>query len=93
MSDVDDELMVNEFWWQDLPLPPKFRVILTLRAQGHRYSSIARLLGVPLGTARSRLHYARLYARRLLVIERRNNENGRKGQESGAVGARQQGAV
>ena len=51
-------------------LPPEQREVLVLRfVEEMAYDDIARVLDAPLGTVRSRLHYAKLALRR--VLERR----------------------
>jgi RNA polymerase sigma-70 factor (ECF subfamily) len=48
-------------------LSPEHRAVLVLKEmEGHRYESMARILGVPVGTVRSRLHRARLELRQVL---------------------------
>jgi RNA polymerase sigma-70 factor (ECF subfamily) len=60
-------------------LSPEHREVLLLKdIDGLKYEDIAELLGVPIGTIRSRLHRARLELRELLVPEeeRRGGEGG-----------------
>lgn len=48
-------------------LSPEHRAILVLKEiEGQKYEAIAEILGVPIGTVRSRLHRARLELRELL---------------------------
>jgi RNA polymerase sigma-70 factor (ECF subfamily) len=48
-------------------LSPEHRAVLVLKdMEGHKYESMARVLGVPVGTVRSRLHRARLELREIL---------------------------
>lgn len=48
-------------------LQPHYRDVLLLREiEGHHYKTIARMLGIPVGVVRSRLHRARLKLKDLL---------------------------
>ncbi|WP_290588487.1 sigma-70 family RNA polymerase sigma factor [Alicyclobacillus sp.] len=48
-------------------LSPEHRTVIALREiQGFDYQEMADILGIPIGTVRSRLHHARLQLRRLL---------------------------
>lgn len=47
-------------------LSSPLKQVLVLYSEGHSYEEIARLTNAKLGTVRSRLHYARRQARRLL---------------------------
>jgi RNA polymerase sigma-70 factor (ECF subfamily) len=48
-------------------LSPEHRAVLVLKdLEGHKYEAMAALLGVPVGTIRSRLHRARLELRTIL---------------------------
>jgi RNA polymerase sigma-70 factor (ECF subfamily) len=50
-------------------LPEEFRVVLVLREmEGCDYDTIARILEVPIGTVRSRLHRARLQLKEQLTL-------------------------
>ncbi|MFO0842838.1 MAG: sigma-70 family RNA polymerase sigma factor [Gemmataceae bacterium] len=54
-------------------LPPEQREVVVLRyVQGMTYDDIAAVVGVPVGTVRSRLHYAKRALR--LVLERGTND-------------------
>ncbi len=59
-------------------LSPEHREVLLLKdIEGLKYENIAELLGVPIGTIRSRLHRARLELRDLLVpLEERGADRG-----------------
>ncbi|HEY2841883.1 MAG TPA: sigma-70 family RNA polymerase sigma factor [Pirellulales bacterium] len=49
-------------------LPPDQREVLTLRfIEGMTYEEIAAVVGCPVGTVRSRIHYAKLALRRQLI--------------------------
>lgn len=51
-------------------LPPESRAVLVLReVEGLGYEEIADMLGVPLGTVRSRIHYAREKLRRAVQMK------------------------
>jgi RNA polymerase sigma-70 factor (ECF subfamily) len=53
-------------------LSPEHRSVLVLKdLEGQKYEDIAEILGVPIGTIRSRLHRARLELRELLQSEDR----------------------
>src|SRR5262249_50255601 len=55
-------------------LTPEHREALVLRfLEGMSYEDVARVVGVPLGTVRSRLHHAKKALR--LVLERRNEHD------------------
>ena len=48
-------------------LSPEHRAVLVMKdMEGHKYEAMAEVLGVPIGTIRSRLHRARLELRELL---------------------------
>ncbi|HZT78952.1 MAG TPA: sigma-70 family RNA polymerase sigma factor [Gemmataceae bacterium] len=51
-------------------LSPEHRAVLVLKdIEGHKYEMIAEILGVPIGTVRSRLHRARAELREILERE------------------------
>jgi RNA polymerase sigma-70 factor (ECF subfamily) len=51
-------------------LSPEHRTVLILKEiDGHKYEAMAEILGVPVGTVRSRLHRARLELREILSRE------------------------
>jgi RNA polymerase sigma-70 factor (ECF subfamily) len=53
-------------------LSPEHRTVLVLKdIEGQKYETIAEVLGVPIGTIRSRLHRARLQLRELLEADER----------------------
>ena len=61
-------------------LSPEHREVLLLKdIEGLKYEDIAELLGVPIGTIRSRLHRARLELRDLLVPLEERTEQGVQG--------------
>jgi RNA polymerase sigma-70 factor (ECF subfamily) len=65
-------------------LSPEHREVLLLKdIDGLKYEDIAELLGVPIGTIRSRLHRARLELRELLVPEDERGEGQGAGNGSG----------
>jgi RNA polymerase sigma-70 factor, ECF subfamily len=56
-------------------LSPEHRAVLILKdIEGEKYESMADLLGVPIGTIRSRLHRARLELRDLLLQEQNTDQ-------------------
>lgn len=62
---ADRERLVQEMLAR---LSPEHRAVLVLKdIDGQDYETIAEILGVPVGTVRSRLHRARLELRRLLT--------------------------
>ncbi len=71
----EDERQLNEAIAR---LSPEHREVLLLKdIEGLKYEDIAELLGVPIGTIRSRLHRARLELRDLLVpLEERGADRG-----------------
>ncbi|MBM3496975.1 MAG: RNA polymerase subunit sigma, partial [Armatimonadetes bacterium] len=57
-------------------LSPTMRAALVLREMdGLDYDDIARLLGIPVGTVRSRLHAARAQFRELYLVAMRDEES------------------
>ena len=71
----EDERQLNEAIAR---LSPEHREVLLLKdIEGLKYEDIAELLGVPIGTIRSRLHRARLELRDLLVpLDERGADRG-----------------
>jgi RNA polymerase sigma-70 factor (ECF subfamily) len=54
-------------------LSPEHRAVLVLKdMEGHKYEAMATILGVPVGTIRSRLHRARLEFRAILAKQARD---------------------
>ncbi len=59
---ADDDVLRGEVWAALETLGTDHREIIFLRDyQGHSYTEIADILGIPLGTVMSRLHHARRY--------------------------------
>jgi RNA polymerase sigma factor (sigma-70 family) len=61
---VEDLVVANEradrLWCAIDELPPKLRLVIVLYAiEGHDVAAVARLLGIPDGTVKSRLFLAR----------------------------------
>jgi RNA polymerase sigma-70 factor, ECF subfamily len=57
---ADDDVLRGEVWTALETLSADHREIVFLRDyQGHSYTEIAEILGIPLGTVMSRLHHAR----------------------------------
>lgn len=63
---VYDSITREQFGQAIQALSPKMRAALDLHAAGKRYLEIGRLLGISPGTARKRLHDARIKLRELL---------------------------
>ncbi len=52
-------------------LPEEFReVIILCELEGHTYEEIAQIIGIPVGTVRSRLHRGRLLLRERLITKK-----------------------
>lgn len=65
MANVDKRMLVEELLGK---LNPIHRAVLVLREiQGYDYVEISRILGVPIGTVRSRLNIARTQLRKLAI--------------------------
>lgn len=74
MARVDKRILVQELLGK---LNPIHRAVLILREiQGYDYAEISRILGVPIGTVRSRLNIARAHLRKLAVAAGEVGTNG-----------------
>lgn len=72
-SNLDRDETVDQVQRAIAKLPEEFRTALVLREiEGFDYDTIARMLEVPVGTVRSRLHRARLQLRGLLQCAETN---------------------
>lgn len=59
ISDVEGQLRLKEVKSSISRLPELFRLPFLLYIEGYRYDEIAKSLGEPLGTIKSRIHFAR----------------------------------
>jgi len=56
---ADEALQLKEIWAMVRELPQIFRNPFMLYFEGYKYAEIAEMLGEPLGTIKSRIHFAR----------------------------------